>query len=229
MGSSKSSEEIKQEIIAILGKEVGSLYDSIYTGFLEVSFKWVEYKELFGTKESRLKILNDAAPFFFYIVQQILWENILLGICRLTDPPKTAGKKNASINALSEFISNAEFGKSVSLKVDAIMDATEFCRDWRNRFISHSDYDLATDELAKPLENASRAKVEVVLTLFGEYLNLYQNHYFNVTTVFSMIESRRSALSLLAVLDEGLESKKNRLERIRSGTYSEADLRKKEL
>lgn len=229
MGSSKTSVEVRNERIETLGKEFGLLYDSIYNEFLWLSIKWLEYIELYGTKKSRIDILNSAAPSFFYTIQKILWENILLGICKLTDPSKTRGKKNASVNSLLDFINDEILKNNVKVKTNELMEAIIFCRDWRNRYISHTDYILTTDENAKPLEVASKEKMNLVFTLFQELINIFQNHYFNVTTAFNMVENRKGAISLLYVLDEGIESRKIREDRIRSGIYSESDLRRKSI
>jgi hypothetical protein len=229
MGSHKTSDEVRHERIETLGKEFGLLYDSIYNEFLLLSLKWIEYLELYGKKESRIDILNLAAPSFFYIVQKILWENILLGICKLTDPSKTLGKKNASVKSLPDFIADKILKSNVTGKINDLMEATEFCRDWRNRYITHTDYLLTIDENAKPLEVANKEKLVVVFTLFQELINIFQNHYFNVTTEFGMLENRKGANALLYILDEGIESRRLREERIKSGHYSESDLRRKSI
>ena len=63
--------------------------------------KWEEYLELFGKTSSRIHLLNQSAPVFFKIVQDSLWENIILHLARLTDPPKSAGKNNLRYNDYS--------------------------------------------------------------------------------------------------------------------------------
>lgn len=229
MSESQTSDEIRKGRIEVLGEEFGLLYDSVYTGVLELFFNWFEYKELFASKESRIKLLNEAAPSFFYIVQRRLWESILLHICRLTDPAQTAGKRNASINSISQFITDEGFGNQESCLVVQLMEASSFSRDWRNRYISHSDFDLAINLTAKPLEEANSEKVERVLELFQKYINLFQNYYFNVTTALNLIDSRKGVLALLRVLDDGLESKKKRFERIKSGKHTEDDFKFKQL
>ena len=93
MGDIKTSEELKEERIRVLGKEFGTFYDSMYNDYLWLYSEWKEYKELYGTKRSRIELLNKAAPYFFFVVQRVLFENILLGICKLTDPPTSFGGK----------------------------------------------------------------------------------------------------------------------------------------
>ena len=59
-----------------------------------IEIKWAEYKELFGTSPRRIELLNSAAGLFFRILQDTLWEDALLHLCRLTDPAKMHGKEN---------------------------------------------------------------------------------------------------------------------------------------
>ena len=77
MGTNQSAEEILKERITIMRDEMGTLYHSINNQFLWILSKWIEYKELFAAKESRIELLNNTAPSFFGMVQGILWENLL--------------------------------------------------------------------------------------------------------------------------------------------------------
>ena len=58
---------------------------------------------------------------------------------------------------------------------------------------------------------------------------VFQYHYFNSETDFDSVQSHRGALSMLHVLDEGIESSKEREARARSGKYSITDIRRKEI
>jgi hypothetical protein len=117
----------------------------------------------------------------------------------------------------------------VSDKIDIVLIASKFCRDWRNRKISHSDYLLATDDSAEPIEEASRLQVDEVFRLLSEFLNLFQEHYFNISSAFAMFESSRGSKSLLRIIDLGLESKKSIIERLRSGEISDSNLLRKDI
>jgi hypothetical protein len=229
MGATKSAEEILNNRIKVLGEEFGALYHSIYNQFHWILSKWIEYKELFATKESRIELLNNTAPSFFGMVQGILWENLLLGICKLTDPQKSAGKRNASINSLNSYVRDEIFKSSVLAKANTLREKSVFSRDWRNRYISHADFDLAVDQNAEPLSEATRDKVERFIEEFQEYINMYEKFYFNSTIAFGALSSYKSALSLLNILDEGFEAKEERMKRLRSGSIDESDLRFKNL
>jgi hypothetical protein len=229
MAYQSTPSEIRNNRIKVLGKEFGPLYDSIYNEFVWLSIKWEEYKELYGKKESRIGILNQAAPHFFYMIEQVLWENILLGLCKLTDPPKMRNKKNATSRAIVNFIDNDVLKKNIELKINELMESTEFCRDWRNRNIAHKDLLLATDKNATPLQIANRKKLNIAFSIFQEIINLIEEYYFKSTTIFDMINIHTGSVSLLYVLDEGIESRKHRMERIKSGDFDDSDIRRRSL
>lgn len=69
-------------IVEVMGDDLGSLYHALWNELAWLYSKWEEYVELFGTKPSRIDLLNKAAGHFFRIVQDSLWEESLLHIAR---------------------------------------------------------------------------------------------------------------------------------------------------
>ena len=104
----RTPQEARAEHIRIMGEDLGSLYDALWQEVAGLYGKWSEYVALFGTRESRVDLLNQAAPSFFRIVQDSLWEDVLLHIARLTDPPKSAGKSNLTVQRLTSAIDYPE-------------------------------------------------------------------------------------------------------------------------
>jgi len=200
-----SPEQSKAIRIEKMGKDLGLLYDSLYNEIIWIELKWIEFKELFGTKESRVDLMNKTAPFFFHMIQNVLWENLLLGIARITDPKATSGKKNITINALSEHITDLEFKSTLDNLINEIIIESDFCRDWRNRHISHNDFKLSIDnQNAVPLKLASRLKLKTVIQKVDELVHLFEFKYFNSQTGFQYMKSDRGALNLLHLIENGL-------------------------
>ncbi len=229
MGTNQTAEEIKKEQITKMGLELGSLYNLLYNETIWLHYKWVEYRELFGTKDSRIKLLNDTAPFFFFIIQRTLWENLILGIARITDPPKTFNKRNITIQAIPEFIEEQNLKEKLELKIKIIIEKTSFCRDWRNRRITHYDYELNINENAKPLEKASRELLKESLKLILEFINILHKHYFDSKLYLEKINSSRGAFALLHTLNDGLHEKQNYYDRLTSGNLKDYDINPKDI
>ena len=84
MAENRTAEEVKQNHIEHMGEELGSIFHALWNEVAWLHQKWDQYNILFGTKPSRINLMNETAPLFFRIVQDSLWEDTLLNIARLT-------------------------------------------------------------------------------------------------------------------------------------------------
>ena len=229
MSGHGNADEVKRHHIKVMGDDLGSLYHALWNELAWLYSKWGEYVDLFGTKPSRIDLVNRAAGHFFRIVQDSLWEDTLLHIARLTDSPKSVGKENLTIKKLPQLIVKEPLQKNVSALIDVAVENAEFCRDWRNRHIAHKDLKLALSSGAEPLKPASRAKVKEALSSISDVLNALSNHYMNSTTMFEGVGNVDGAVSLLYVIDDGLRAEEERNERRKTGDYRAADYQVRDL
>lgn len=135
--------------------------------------EWIlgEYRDLFSHGE-RLAVLNAVAGPFLGLVQDVLWENLLLRVARLTDPVRTTGRKNLTFQQIPAFFTDQpEKHRDLDTHVQAAIDAAKFARDWRNRRIGHRDLEHSLDRQAKPLETASLQRVDAALAAIHRILN----------------------------------------------------------
>jgi hypothetical protein len=224
-----TAEESKQANINAMGHELGPLYAAMWQQVAWLHTKWEQYVELYGTKESRLTLLNDAAPLFFRVVQDTLWEDVLLHITRLTDSPKSMGRPNLSIRRFPAAIDDKATKLAVEARIEEAMTASECCRDWRNRHIAHCDLDLILNGAAQPLKPASREKVKEAIKALDSVLNAIAHRYLDSTTLFDTSGASRGARSLLYVLDDGMKADLAREARMANNTFTPEDLETPEL
>lgn len=217
MSSFHTAEESKTLRIAAMGSELGPLYDAMWQQLAWLHHKWDQYVELYGTADTRLTILNEAAPMFFRVVQDTLWDDVLLHIARLTDSPQSMGKPNLSMRRFPGEIDHEPTKVHLQALVDVALTASEFCRNWRNRHIAHKDLALALNRAAIPLKPASRAKVTVAMQALDAVLNGVAHHYLDSETVFDQQGTAQRAMSLLYVLDDGIKAEKARKVRQKTG------------
>lgn len=229
MSRQQTAEEVKQHHIEAMGAELGGLYHALWNELAWLHSKWMEYVELFGKKPSRIELINKAAGHFFGIVQDSLWEGTILHIARLTDPPKSVGKENLTIQKLPLLIRNEKAKENVSRLVASAVENTNFCRDWRNRHIAHKDFKLAMETGAEPLMPASRAQIKLVLASLSDVLNGVSMHYMESTTCFDVITAGNGAVSLLYVLDDGLRTNEERMKRLKERKYFAEDYQPRDL
>ena len=224
MSNYRTAEEAKLDYIKCMGEPLGKLFHALWQEVAWLHSKWSEYVELFGTKPSRIDLLNESAPLFFKIVQDLLWEDTILHIARLTDCPKSVGKDNLTIRAIPDLMDDRDKARAISTLIQIAVQASDFCRDWRNRHIAHRDLKLAIEEGIAPLKPASREKVKKALHSIDEVLNAVTQLYSESTTVFDIGGYSEGAVSLLHILDDGVRARRERQERIRRGEIREGDL-----
>jgi hypothetical protein len=219
-----TAEEAKRTNIEKMGAELGVQYSALWQEVALLQRNWGEYLALFGTKPSRIDLMNHAAPYLFWMVQTDLLDATLLHIARLTDPPKSAGRANLTIKRLPDFIDHEATRSAVMTLVETAAAEAEFCRDWRNRRIAHLDLDIALEQSAAELAMASRKRIKDAIDAIASVLNAVSGHYLKSQTRFDLSATHGGAVPLLYVLHAGLKAQNERAERLKKGEYSEADL-----
>ena len=221
-----TAEEAKKKNIEKMGDALGSQFSALWQEVVLVHMVWSEFVELYGTKPSRVEILNASASNFFYMAQQVLWESTMLHICRLTDPSLVAGKTNLTVQNLYSLIPDAKLKAEVLQLVDAAILRSDFCRDWRNRHIAHRDLDLALGKSATPLATGTVKDTTSAIKALAEVLNAVESHYMDSQTAYDFAKPHNGAIALLYALDDGLKAKRGREERIQQGKILDADLQR---
>jgi hypothetical protein len=207
-----------------MGDLLGLLFHRLWNECAWLHLKWNQYVALFGSKPSRVGILNAAAPTFFRIIQDTLWEDVLLHISRLTDPPRSIGKDNLTLHRLPALV-DQELSSDIENLVKKAQTACAFARDWRNRHIAHRDLDLALGQNATALAKASRANVHAALASIVAVLDAVEAHYEHSTTAYGVLPSFAGAEDLLFVLRDGIQTDEERRKRLSAGKPRPEDLK----
>jgi AbiU2 len=202
----RNADEAKQANIDKMGEPLGVIYSALWQEVSLIHLEWNEYVELFGTEPERITLLNETAPSFFRMLQDDLWEMSLLHLARVTDPVKSPGKQdrsNLTVQALPTLISETRLKEEVAKLVNEAIKHTAFCRDWRNRYITHRDLKLALEQPTTPLAKGSKSQVSTALKAVAAVLNSIDGHYFQSETRFDLGTFQGGALSLLNVVRIG--------------------------
>lgn len=209
--TTRTTEEAKTNYIEKMGEALGTQFTALWLEVDFLSAAWGEYVELF-TEPKQVEVLNQTAPALFRIIQHALWEQMLLHIARLTDPPASGrSKENLTILNLPRLVEDP--GKKAELDelVNTAKSKAEFCRDWRNRHIAHRDLDLLMNGSAKPLKTASGIQVRDGLDAIESVLNEVHLHYMGGSLAFSRnVGEAGNALSLLRLLHDGLRAREGK-------------------
>jgi hypothetical protein len=221
----KNTEEVRQQYVDAMGPKLGELFHALSTELTWIHWRWKQYRVLFGEKPSRLDLLNEAAPFFFRLVQDVFFEDTLLGIARLVEPAKSAKKRNLSITCLPRLLSSSTLHAEVSRLVDVARSDSVFALDWRNRHLAHRDLNLVLQASAQPLAPASREQVEKALSSLRHVLNHVERELRQVTTFYASSPLIGDAEDLLYVIRDGLRRRQDRSACWDKGEFHEDDSR----
>ncbi len=205
-----SPEEVKQEHLARLGPELGPTFHALYEEVTWLHVKWSEFKNLFAHSPEDNALLNQTAPFFFRVVQLTMWDDIVLHIAQLVDPPKSLGKTNLTLQGLPPLISD----KCLAAKIDRLVqDArlkSDFAKQWRNRRLAHRDLSLALGGKGTPLPKSGRQQVEDALAAVRTAMNAVYFHYLKNTVPFDLPVTVQDAETLRYYLKVAVQAEERR-------------------
>jgi hypothetical protein len=195
-----------------MGADLGAMYCDLNDHLLDILLLWKQYEQLFGVDPETVQLLNDSAPTFFGILQAQLWDGVMLGISRLTDPPVSAGKKTLSIKAIPPLVSDLNARARVEAAIDTASTNAEFTRTHRNKRIAHNDLVHIQDRIANPLPPASRQKIKAGLDSICAVLEVLNGHYRQSTMLYDDIVYDGGAGSVVSLLRDGLLRREQELD-----------------
>jgi hypothetical protein len=220
----RSAEEAKAEYVKSMGREIGPVFYALVCEVHYLHVKWGDYTALFD-KEKRVQLLNQVAPAYFARLQDIYVHDTFLHISRLTDQPKNGKHRHLTINGLVALIDVPELRRTLRPMVKHMNRMAKALRNWRDRKIAHTEYELALGQATEPLPPTTRARTRETIEAIAAVLNAVSAHYCDGDHRFRY-ESRpgTGALALLDCMDDGLKAARERDARIESRDYRPEDL-----
>lgn len=158
-------------------------------------------RQLYSNPETVL-ILNKTAGVFFQVVQSQFFDDLLLGISKLTDKKETCGKINISINLISEFVDNKALKAEINELCEKAVIASQFARNHRNKRISHLDKEHYDGRESKPLDIATFAKIEESLKAIESVISLVFTRCLHTVVEYRFINLQGSANALVYKLKQ---------------------------
>jgi hypothetical protein len=219
-----SADEVESEHLAAFGKELGPIYHALYNDVVWLHIRWDQHRLLYGAKPERIDLLNSAAPMFFRLLQDTLFEQTLLDISRLTEKSKMGQYAHLTLQRLVYALPAGNLQATAKEKLSDAIRAAAFARDWRNRRIAHRDLDVALQRAVRPLSPASRIKIDGALGAIGAVLNVVSLHYLKSETVFDGVGNPGDATQLLFVLRDGVRARREAIQRMSEGRPTDSDL-----
>lgn len=122
-----------------MGKELGGCFYEIWNDVVWLDVKVSEFGILYGSPQN-IEILDEAASHFFSFLQDVLIEDIILHISRLTDTKESGRQPNLVLESLLYLIKDRDFYVEMASLYQNVVDSSKACRKYRNKRIAHNDY-----------------------------------------------------------------------------------------
>jgi hypothetical protein len=210
----RTAEEVKQNYLAKMGDQLGLQYHELRQEVIYLCRKWMEYVALFGTKPTRVQLMNATAPVFFRTVQDVFWDDMLLHIARLTDPSATGKFANLTLQNLPALVGDEKLKAKLEPLLKSALDQSGFCREWRNKLVAHRDLDVALNGIADQISGGTREQVDKLIETLADILNAIELHFTEGQTHYRFDGYSQGARDLLFFLDDGKKRHDERRARI---------------
>jgi len=142
--------------------EIKTCFNDVNLQVKKAHIKWEIFRQLYLKNKKRIELLNESAAGFFAILRKVFIDDVILSICRLTDPKKSSGKENSNLAQLVEMIypcsqlelfnglkndtksQNNNIAFNLSQKLEKILGMKEVgkFKEYRNKRIAHSDLEM---------------------------------------------------------------------------------------
>jgi hypothetical protein len=185
-----------------------AIYDPLWQDVVWVNTKWEQFLNLYGD-QAAVALLNDTAPAFFHICQDVLWDEVLMSICRLTDPSRAGNRENLTIRRLIDNVDEITY-PVLKTQVEAEFLASERffepARQHRNRRIAHVDLPTRVNSHPTPLSGVNKRDVDEALMAVGRIMNAIEGHFSDSETAYGGAIMQGGSETLLYWLRQGREN-----------------------
>lgn len=177
------SDATRQKYIDKLGPERGTMLDAIHEEWTMALDRYQELMELFGKDEKRVAMLNALGAAFVGDLQEVLSNDLILRLTRLTD----TGRRTVSVHHLSRFLRNdPHLQKEVEKHVSQAKKHTKAARDRRNHRIAHRDR-------WQPARPVRYGDLKAGLDSVHAALNVVEMRFWNAHLMNEVSTERRTA------------------------------------
>jgi hypothetical protein len=219
----ESSEDIRKEHLRDMGADLGAFYNALWNDVVWLHAKWNLYRQLYAHSPERVALLNKVARHFFGVIQDVMYEDVLLNLALLND---RRSRETLTLQRLRRLISDVGLRSEVEDLVEAAREACVPMTDWRNRRLAHRDLAVALATTSDPIPSVSRADIEAALRGVRAVLDRLEAHYWQrgPTAYQHSIPAGGDPELLAHYLQEGVRAEERKMSRLLAGKPLPEDL-----
>jgi hypothetical protein len=169
-------------------------------------YYWIMYRQILGTSENQIEIINKTNPSFFSMFHNLLIDYITLELSKLTDPANVGKNKNLSLHYLLLKIQDeiiVDLNKDLIAILENLKNVTVSFRKRRNKKVAHFDSQIQSSQVEFKI---SRKNIEDALLFVRNFMNKIELHFFKSQTLYSefITNSKDDGTALLINLTKSL-------------------------
>jgi hypothetical protein len=158
--------------------EAESVYEALRQDLIRLNANWQIYIQLFTVSEERYTVFNATAPGFFKLLQDVLVDNAVISLSRLTDPAHFQSLPRL-VKLIKSQVSPA-FHRELSSDLAELRSACEDIRTHRNKRVAHKAVKPGEPHLEPvptKLPSLTRKKIEQAMASSANLLNKVLAHF----------------------------------------------------
>lgn len=191
-------------------KQLKGIFDHLWQDVVWVHYKWDLFLQLYDKRED-VELLNRTAPAVFRVWEDVMLDEIVISICRVTDPATTGRKKNLTLDRLGGAIDGSSYSDLKREFKKGLLDlrpVLKFARDHRNRRIAHVDLATRLNSHPEPLSDLNKRRIENALEAIATLMNLVEGYFQNSATVYKLGIPRGEGRTLIYWLKKGYDQRR---------------------
>ena len=186
---------------------IRSLWEALDTEITWLHGRWIIFRQLYGTSEERVDLLNKSAGTFFNVIQDVLLNDVQLSLTKIGDPAGSGERENMTLAALRNVlldIDEVAAANKLNVAMRNFEGACEKVRHRRHKWIAHFDRSAMLNQRVNPRTGPSREEIEYALAALREAMNCLSLHYTETTIAYERFSMLADGEALVRTLRCGL-------------------------
>lgn len=201
MSENRDGDDLLKMYTTKMGKPLGPFFHHLWQDLARLHLSWNEYVPIFGRSKARIDDLNKVAPYFFGMVQDMWWNDLILILWKLTDKDT----RTLSILRLPGF-APVSLHAELKPKIKDAVAACKFAHKVRHNMIAHRNADIAMK--VKPTPPSSRTDVKKAIAALDDVFNFVHGSYTGEQPMmWEHLDARGGSESVLWIVRRGLKAR----------------------
>lgn len=149
------------------------LLEAIEREFIQLGYRWAIFRQLFDSGQDNVDLVNKSGSNVFQLFQKLIIDDVMMSLCRLSDPSTSMGYENASLRNLVGKLEQKlplESQKIIDVKFTELKKHLAQITILRNKALSHTDlsHALNTELLPRPAYDELEGAIGAITSILNE-------------------------------------------------------------